>query len=190
MAKSLNSGNLEDFVARVSTDGQSFAPLETVYDAPSNWSNYTYDISSYIGQNIFLAIQSISSFGDYLVVDDIEVEILMGEEQLSASFVADRTMGDAPHSVNFTDLSTGSPTSWLWNFGDGETSTEQNPLHTYQEAGNYTVSLDIEREGYSDSFTYENYIKVTDILIEDFESGFPGSWLISDANSDNNTWNL
>ena len=75
-------------------------------------------------------------------------------------------------------------------FCDGETSTEQNPLHIYQEAGNYTVSLDIEREGYSDSFTYENYIKVTDILIEDFESGFPGSWLISDANSDNNTWNL
>lgn len=41
------------------------------------------------------------------------------------------TTGDAPLTVQFTDTSTGSPTSWLWNFGDGATSTAQHSQHTY-----------------------------------------------------------
>ena len=43
-------------------------------------------------------------------------------------------------SVRFTDLSKNA-TSWSWNFGDGGTSTQQNPVHTYSAAGNYTVNL-------------------------------------------------
>jgi len=43
--------------------------------------------------------------------------------------------------VNFTDNTTNSPTSWLWDFGDGNTSTQQNPSHTYAVAGNYTACL-------------------------------------------------
>ncbi|HOS82928.1 MAG TPA: PKD domain-containing protein [Methanolinea sp.] len=45
--------------------------------------------------------------------------------------------------VSFTDLSTGNPTSWSWNFGDGTTSTLQNPTHTYTTPGTYTVALRI-----------------------------------------------
>ncbi|MFC1974536.1 PKD domain-containing protein, partial [Chloroflexota bacterium] len=44
-------------------------------------------------------------------------------------------------NVTFTDTSTGPPTSWLWDFGDGGTSTEQNPSHKYTEVGTYAVSL-------------------------------------------------
>ena len=44
-------------------------------------------------------------------------------------------------SVTFTDSSTGLPTSWSWAFGDGGTSTAQNPSHTYTAAGSYTVAL-------------------------------------------------
>ena len=43
--------------------------------------------------------------------------------------------------VVFLDRSTGSPTSWSWDFGDGGTSTEQNPVHTYAAPGTYTVIL-------------------------------------------------
>lgn len=43
----------------------------------------------------------------------------------------------------FKDLSTGEIKSWHWDFGDGETSTEQNPIHTYKEPGNYVVVLDV-----------------------------------------------
>ncbi len=46
-------------------------------------------------------------------------------------------------TVNFTDASTESPDSWLWNFGDGITSTQQNPTHTYALPGQYNVCLDI-----------------------------------------------
>jgi PKD repeat protein len=44
-------------------------------------------------------------------------------------------------SVQFTDTSTGSPTAWAWDFGDGTTATTRNPAHTYAAAGDYTVTL-------------------------------------------------
>lgn len=46
-------------------------------------------------------------------------------------------------TYTFTDTSAGSPTSWLWNFGDGNTDTIQNPVHTYAANGTYTVSLTV-----------------------------------------------
>ena len=49
-----------------------------------------------------------------------------------------------PLTINFIDQSTGSPTSWSWNFGDKSTSTAQNPVHTYCIAGKYTVTLDVK----------------------------------------------
>ena len=52
------------------------------------------------------------------------------------------------------------PTSWLWTFGDGETSTEQHPTHTYEEPGLYTVSLVATNEAGSDTVTKINYIRV------------------------------
>ena len=60
---------------------------------------------------------------------------------VTANFVSNPTTGFAPLNVAFTDTSTGLPTSWSWDFGDGATSTEQNPTHTYPSAGTYTVSL-------------------------------------------------
>ena len=57
-----------------------------------------------------------------------------------ASFTASVTSGTAPLTVSFTDTSTGSPTGWAWTFGDGGTSTAQNPSHTFA-AGTHTVTL-------------------------------------------------
>ncbi|MEM6725760.1 MAG: PKD domain-containing protein, partial [Bacteroidota bacterium] len=50
------------------------------------------------------------------------------------------------NTVNFTDLSSGSPTSWFWDFGDGNNSTVQNPMHTYAGPGNYTVCLTVAND--------------------------------------------
>jgi PKD repeat protein len=51
------------------------------------------------------------------------------------------TLSTCSGDVCFTDLSTNSPTEWLWDFGDGNTDTTQNPCHTYTTTGNYNVSL-------------------------------------------------
>jgi len=68
-----------------------------------------------------------------------------------ASFTANPTSGQAPLSSQFTDSSTGTPTSWSWAFGDGTSSTAQNPSHTYNGAGTYGVTLTASNSGGSSS---------------------------------------
>jgi hypothetical protein len=58
-----------------------------------------------------------------------------------ASFTESATSGTAPLTVQFTDTSTQSPTSWQWDFGNGSTSTQQNPSVTYATEGTYTVTM-------------------------------------------------
>jgi PKD repeat protein len=55
--------------------------------------------------------------------------------------VADFDFQAAGLQVNFIDVSTGNPTSWAWTFGDGGTSSQQDPIHVYATAGTYTVTL-------------------------------------------------
>jgi len=78
----------------------------------------------------------------------------------AADFTATPRSGVAPLEVAFTDRSTNTPTSWSWNFGDGETSTTKNPLHTYTDAGNYTVKLTATNSKGSDTEEKPNYITV------------------------------
>ncbi|MFW9769954.1 MAG: PKD domain-containing protein, partial [Candidatus Thorarchaeota archaeon] len=82
-----------------------------------------------------------------------------------ADFSGTPTSGDAPLLVNFTDLSSGSPTSWSWDFGDGGTSTVQNPSYTYDTAGVYTVSLTVTNAYGSDNETKVDFITVTEPVI-------------------------
>jgi len=77
-----------------------------------------------------------------------------------ANFTANRTSGTAPLAVRFTDTSTGNPTTWAWDFGDGNTSTEQNPVHTYTTAGVYTVRLTVRNAEGEDSIVKEDAITV------------------------------
>ena len=60
-------------------------------------------------------------------------------------------MGRAPLTVYFTDRSTKSPASWSWTFGDGGTSSEKNPVHTYSQTGTYTVTLTVSNAAGSSS---------------------------------------
>ena len=77
-----------------------------------------------------------------------------------ADFSADVVSGSAPLTVNFTDLSTGSPTTWDWDFGDGTAhGTTQNPTHIYTIAGTFTVIL-VASNGSSDTKTRTDYINV------------------------------
>ncbi|WP_235270029.1 PKD domain-containing protein [Methanosarcina mazei] len=85
----------------------------------------------------------------------------------TADFSASHTTGEAPLKVSFTDESTGSPTEWKWNFGDGSpiidgtTSAYQNPTHTYEKAGVYEVKETAINSVGRDTETKTGYITVT-----------------------------
>jgi PKD repeat protein len=78
-----------------------------------------------------------------------------------SDFVADKTRGGAPMNVQFTDISIGEPTSWNWDFGDGATSTEKNPAHTYTSLGSYTVALTVSNINGKDTTSKGGYIVTT-----------------------------
>ncbi len=79
----------------------------------------------------------------------------------AAAFSADVTTGPAPLSVHFTDLSTvPSPASWLWSFGDGASSTSQNPTHIYAQDGAYNVRLAVTGTSGAAVAQINAYIKV------------------------------
>ena len=77
-----------------------------------------------------------------------------------ADFTGTPTSGDAPLSVAFTDTSTHAPTTWAWEFGDGATSTSQNPTHQYADPGTYTVKLTASNVAGSSTKTRTSYIDV------------------------------
>jgi PKD repeat protein len=79
-----------------------------------------------------------------------------------ADFSGDPTGGVAPLDVNFISLSTGEIDSYFWDFGDGGSSTEQNPDYIYEEPGIYNVTLTIVGPGGSDEMVKENYITVVE----------------------------
>jgi PKD repeat protein len=115
----------------------------------------------------------------------------------TADFVGTPTSGTAPLAVDFTDLSSGPPESWLWQFGDGTTSTEPNPSHVYAESGTYSVTLTVANAQGSDSLTRQGYVVVNaplppfadldaspttgpaplSVAFTDFSLGPPTSWL-------------
>ncbi len=79
---------------------------------------------------------------------------------LIACFTVNSCIGTAPFEVTFTDVSTGSPTGWNWDFGDNTTSTEQNPTHTYTATGVYEVNLIISTSTLKDTLTVTECITV------------------------------
>lgn len=79
---------------------------------------------------------------------------------LAAKFKASATSGPIPLHVQFTDHSTGEPKSWAWSFGDGRSSAEQNPVHTYMRPGRYTVSLTVFKDDMSATTEEKDFIHV------------------------------
>jgi PKD repeat protein len=94
---------------------------------------------------------------------------------LGPNFIGSPTSGIVPLSVAFTDLSTGSPTNWSWDFGDGSAaSTEQNSTHLYSYAGSYTVTLYIENSTTNGLVSKTKYINVLNGEIGEANSSILG----------------
>jgi PKD repeat protein len=77
------------------------------------------------------------------------------------NFSSNYVPGGCVNPVQFTDLTTNLPTSWLWDFGDGNTSTLQNPSHQYTASGSYNVSLSATNTNGTASITRLNAVDIT-----------------------------
>jgi len=90
--------------------------------------------------------------------DGMDTEVKTGYLSISgfltrpnALFSVDKQFGSAPLTVHFTDKTLNNPDTFLWKFGDGATSAERNPSHTYLTPGFYKVSLTASNEAGSSS---------------------------------------
>ena len=125
-----------------------------------------------------------------------------------ANFSSNVTSGIMPLTVSFTDTSTGSPASWKWSFGDGNNSTDQNPVYTYSKIGKYTVKLSENNSAGISRVTKSKYITVTngviapnanfiasftdgkaplEVTFTDTSTGSPSSWKWSFGDGNNST---
>lgn len=93
--------------------------------------------------------------------------------------------------IQFTDVSTNNPTSWLWDFGDGTTSTLQHPSHSYTTSGTYTVVLTATNTYGDNTMTKTNYVTVnlaTAPSTTDGSSYGPGSVTLYASGSGTLNW--
>lgn len=163
-ARSSNADG-DDFLFEYSTDGVNWGALATVNSA----TEQTFSVSlGTLSGAVTVRAKDTNLSWDMISLDHLYVDFMafeLGDVQPvapAADFAGTPTSGDFPLVVQFTDLSTGDPASWSWVFGDGGTATTQNPGHTYNAAGTYTVSLTATNAQGSDTVVKNGYITVTE----------------------------
>ena len=166
---------LERFNVLLSTTNNTYTSFtvklsgNNYIQAPTEWTQYTYDLSAYDGRTVYVAIQCVSNDAFAFLIDDILISSEYSEPE--AEFTADNTTVEAGATVNFTDQSTMMPTSWSWTFDGGTpaTSTQQNPSVVYETPGTYSVSLTVTNAQGTDTETKTGYITVTrasEVIVE------------------------
>lgn len=109
---------------------------------------------------------------------ELEWRCQIGQSKPAAFIDVDSTI-TCQGKVNFFDKSTKNPSSWLWDFGDGFTSTQQNPSHTYNALGFYTVRLIASNTLGSDTLIMPNFIRVdAQYCIDGVDEIFSENWQI------------
>jgi subtilisin family serine protease len=112
------------------------------------------------GQTYYVSVKARNAGGLYSEAG-VSTGVVAGSGTCPVvEFSADVLSGMAPLTVQFTDQSSGEVSGWLWDFGDGSTSTEQNPTHVYEQPGTYTVTLLVYGPGGSGWLEAVDYIVV------------------------------
>jgi PKD repeat protein len=163
----------EGFIGTViPTDGADYTPTQgTKIFGMDTWNGLQSLADVQISKKVTVTPFKPTVDGKYYFVlkmgsnNSAAKEILLDELTLKetlpvkADFYAETVSGTAPLTVQFFDLSTNA-TSWSWDFGDGGTSTEQDPKHTYTTGGTFTVKLTASNSGSNDVLTSANLISV------------------------------
>jgi len=135
---------------------------------------------------VYLAGTSNTGFGTLFYIDDVEVITENAVEALTPEFTWTPSEPTAGQECRFTDSTTGMPDSWSWDFGDGTTSDQQNPRHTYTDPGGYTVMLTVIRGSDNAEESLQKNITVLEILAPEFSwtgNTEPGEEIIFNDNS-------
>ncbi|WP_295728946.1 PKD domain-containing protein [uncultured Muribaculum sp.] len=125
----------------------------------TKWAQYSVNLSEYAGKTIEFAFVYDGTYGDPVMVDDVEVVCTNTGDDAVANIIAGE-------SIDFIDLSRGYPISWEWSFPGAETatSTEKNPTVVYNNIGSYDVTLTVtDGNGGKNTVTRKNFINVRGI---------------------------
>ncbi len=117
----------------------------------------TYDVKACLINYADSTVMGVIVVGNQNTPD---IDFTLYSAAPEADFSATPTFGNQPLEVQFTDLSINGPSSWLWDFGDGNTSAAQNPLHEFVDWGSFTVSLTATNDNGSDTEIKVDYITV------------------------------
>ncbi len=113
-----------------------------------------------VGDQIVVVDGGLRPVGDPLRFAMFVFDIVDASGAPTANFTASPTVGTAPVATTFIDRSTGVPTAWIWDFGDGSTSTVARPTHTYTTAGIYSVTLTVTNATGTATTTQPNLVNV------------------------------
>ncbi len=159
-----NNTDGDNFVFAYSTDDATYIDLVTVASATEQV--YSASLPAGLTGTIYIRVRDTNrSWGnislDPVYVDQMYIQYESTPGPPVAEFSGSPRSGPAPLSVDFTDLSTGNPTAWDWDFGDGTPhSYDQHPTHIYSANGDYTVTLIASNAYGSDPETKVDYIRV------------------------------
>jgi len=138
---------------------------DTSTGAPTAWYWAFGDGGTSTARNVLHTYNNPGNFTATLTVvngggsDSATTLITVSPVAPVADFTGSQTTGVIPLTVNFTDTTAHSPTSWSWDFGDGGASTAHNPSHIYAQGGAYTVALTAANAGGTDTCTKTDFIK-------------------------------
>jgi PKD repeat protein len=151
--------------------------VDDTANEPTSWSWDFGDGNTSTDQNptheygsVGLYTVSLTAGNDLSEDTETKVNYIEVAETPVVDFTGSPTSGPLPLTVNFTDLSTNSPTYWAWDFGDGALSDQQNPSHEYTAVGLYTVSLTAGNIGGEDTKTRSDYIAAGSVPVPDFSA--------------------
>lgn len=156
----------DDFVFAYSTDGSTYYNMVTI--ASGTEQVYSYVLPEAVNGTVYVRVRDTNRTDgatsmDAVYVDEMYFETVTGPQPPVADFAGVPTAGVAPLGVQFTDLSTGDPYEWYWDFGDlVGTSDEANPYYTYNDPGSYTVTLTVTNAQGEDTEVKTAYISVSD----------------------------
>ncbi|RKY59120.1 MAG: hypothetical protein DRP96_07435, partial [Candidatus Neomarinimicrobiota bacterium] len=154
------------------SDGFAVGSMGTVLktsDGGATWERSAFSNSNWLSDICFINDSTV-------FISDGEGNIYKYSQEsapeLLADFAANINSGPVPLTVQFSDLSSGTPISWNWDFGDGNSATQQNPQHTYETAGTYSVSLTVSDGNTENTHIKTDYITVLEPIDE------PDGWFL------------